>query len=54
MKKIKPGAGFTIFIIFFGVSMVDAFTTQNWWRVSFWLVMGILFLVADNINRARG
>jgi hypothetical protein len=53
MKRIKLGAGFTVFIIFFGLSMLDAFKTQNWWRVSFWLIIGVSFLVADNIRRAR-
>jgi hypothetical protein len=51
MKKIKFGAGFAVFIIFFGLAVIDAFRTRDWLRVFFWLVTGTIFLLADNMKR---
>ena len=48
MKRFLPGPGFAIFLIFFGVSLLDAFQTKNWLRVFFWLAIGVLFLTLDN------
>ena len=44
--------GFAIFIIFFGAAALDAFATHNWTRSIFWLAIGLLFLIADNIRKA--
>jgi len=52
MKKIKLGTGFAIFIIFFGISVLEAFQTRNWLIAAFWLAIGIVFLVADNLKKA--
>jgi len=52
MKKIKLGAGFAIFILFFGISALEAFETQTWSRIIFWLAIGFVFLVADNLKKA--
>jgi len=52
MKKIKFGNGFAIFLLFFGVSLIEAFETQNWLKAAFWFAIGIVFLVADNLKRA--
>lgn len=53
MKSIKFGAGFTVFIIFFGISLLEAFKNQSWLLVLFWLVMGLIFLLADNTTDSR-
>ncbi|MDO8496266.1 MAG: hypothetical protein Q7S43_03210 [bacterium] len=45
MKKISTN--FTIFILFFGVSAIEAVQTQNWLKVAFWLAIGLVFLWAD-------
>jgi hypothetical protein len=47
MKRIKPGAGFTIFLIFFGIAILEAFDNRNWLLITFWLVIGALFLLFD-------
>jgi type IV secretory pathway VirB2 component (pilin) len=47
MKKIRIGTNFTIFIIFFGVSLFDAIQSGNWQRASFWLAIGLVFLATD-------
>jgi hypothetical protein len=46
-KKFKPGAGLGIFIIFFGISTLEAFRTGDWRMIAFWMVMGIIFLLTD-------
>jgi hypothetical protein len=52
MKKIKLGTNFTIFLLFFGVAMLEAFQTSNWPKAIFWLVISIVFLMADNLKKA--
>lgn len=51
MKKIHLGTNFTIFVLFFGVALLEAFQTQNWLKAIFWLAIGIVFLVADNLKK---
>jgi len=53
MRKIKLGANFAIFVLFFGVGALEAIQTHDWIRTAFWLAIGIVFLVADNL-RKRG
>ena len=53
MKRIKLGANFTVFLLFFGVVALEAFQTQNWLKAAFWLAIGMVFLVADNIKKER-
>lgn len=52
MKSIKPGIGFTVFILFFGVSVLEAFQTHNWLLAAFWLGIGFVFLWAENMKKA--
>jgi len=47
MKNLKLGTNFAIFILFFGVALLDAIQTQNWLRVAFWAAIGVVFLWAD-------
>ena len=48
MKRLNLGTNFAIFLLFFGVSALEAFQTQNWPKAIFWLAIGVVFLVADN------
>ncbi len=50
MKKIKLGTNVTVFLLFFGVAMLEAFQTRNWIKSIFWLAIGVVFLVADNLK----
>lgn len=43
----------TVFIIFFGASLLDAFATRSWWRALFWMVIALGFLAADRMGRRR-
>jgi hypothetical protein len=51
MKKIKLGINFTVFILFFGVALLEAFQTRNWLKSVFWLAIGVVFLLADNFKK---
>ncbi len=51
MKRMKLGSNFAIFLLFFGVATLEAFQTRNWAKAAFWLAIGIVFLVADNLRR---
>jgi hypothetical protein len=53
MKKIRLSTNFTVFLLFFGVAMLEAFQTRNWIKAGFWLVIGIVFLSADNFKKKR-
>jgi len=53
MKKIRLGTGFAIFIIFFGIAALDAIQTQYWPRIIFWVVVGSIFIISDNLRKAQ-
>jgi hypothetical protein len=50
MKKPGLGTNFTVFLLFFGVATLEAFQTRNWIKAAFWLAIGIVFLLADNLR----
>lgn len=51
MRSIRFGTGFTIFMLFFGVALLEAFQSGNWIKGLFWLAIGSVFLVGDNIRK---
>ena len=53
MKKIRLSANFTVFLLFFGVAMLEAFQTRNWLKALFWIAIGIVFLAADNLRKTK-
>jgi len=53
MNRIKLGANFTVFLLFFGVAALEAFQTRNWIKAAFWLAIGVVFLLADNLKKGR-
>jgi hypothetical protein len=53
MKFLRLRTSFTVFILFFGISLLEAFRTRNWVNVAFWLGIGILFLIADNVKEDK-
>jgi len=44
---------FTIFILFFGIALLDAIRGGHWLRILFWLAIGAVFLVADRRRLVR-
>jgi hypothetical protein len=53
MSKIKPGAGFTIFILFFGFALLDAIVGRHWLRILLWVLIGVAFLLFDNMGQRK-
>lgn len=53
MKKLKLGTNFAVFVLFFGVSVLEAVQTKNWEKAILWLAIGILFLFADNLKKDK-
>lgn len=51
MKKIKLGTNFTVFLLFFGVALLEAYLTRNWIKTFVWIAIGAFFLVADNLKK---
>ncbi|TSC71163.1 MAG: hypothetical protein G01um101449_91 [Parcubacteria group bacterium Gr01-1014_49] len=43
----KLGANFVVFILFFGIALIEAFQKQNWLEAALFLALGALFLWAD-------
>jgi len=41
------GTNITIFLLFFGLSLLEALETRNWVRAAAWLTVGLVFLGAD-------
>lgn len=46
-------AGLTVFLLFFGVGVLDAFAGGHWVRGMFWLLVGAAFWGFDRIGRRR-
>ena len=53
MKKIRLSTNFTVFVLFFGVALLEAFQTRNWLKAVFWVAIGIVFLAADNLTKTK-
>jgi hypothetical protein len=52
MKNIKLSTNFTVFLLFFGIAALEAFQSRNWIKAAFWVAIGIVFLMADNLKKA--
>ena len=50
MKLLRIRASFTVFLLFFGISLLEAFRTRNWLNVAFWIGIAVMFLIADNLK----
>jgi hypothetical protein len=46
MKKISF-TNTAVFILFFGVAVIEAVQTKNWLKVAFWFAIGLVFLLGD-------
>jgi hypothetical protein len=47
MTGLKFGTNTAIFLLFFGVAVIEAVQTQNWLKVAFWVAISLVFLLAD-------
>jgi hypothetical protein len=48
MKKLKVGANFAIFIIFFGIALIEAIQKNNWLEALLFVALGLMFLMAGD------
>ena len=42
--------GMAIFVVFFGISLLEALVGGHWLRAAFWVGMGLVFLVLDRVR----
>ncbi len=54
MEKIRLSTNFAVFLLFFGVAALEAFQTANWVKAAFWVAIGVVFLIADNLKKNDG
>lgn len=48
-------AGIAVFVLFFGVSLLDAFANHEWPRAGLWLAAGVAFWALERYGvRRRG
>ena len=48
---MKFGPNITIFILFFGIALVEAFQTRNWLLAILFMLLGVMFLRSDNVKK---
>jgi hypothetical protein len=53
VQAVKLGANVTIFLLFFGISLLDAVRSHDWLRAVLWLALALVFLRADAL-KSRG
>jgi len=53
MRSFNFGTGFAVFVIFFGISLLEAFRSGNYLWMLFWLAIGFIFWSCDTILRRR-
>lgn len=51
MSKMKLGQNMVIFILFFGIALVEAIKSENWLLAVLFTLLGIMFLRADNTKK---
>lgn len=49
--KFQLGIGFVLFLLFFGMALLEVFQSHDWVRATFWVAMGIVFIVLDNVPK---
>jgi hypothetical protein len=48
---MKLGPNVAIFILFFGVALVEAFQQGNWLLAGLFLALGVMFVNSDRVKR---
>ena len=47
---MKFGTNLAVFLLFFGIALLDALQSKDWLRSAFWLAIGLVFLRADALK----
>jgi hypothetical protein len=53
MKRLRLSTNFTVFLLFFGVALLEAIQSGNWIKTIFWVAIGLVFLYADNLKKEK-
>jgi hypothetical protein len=48
MKDFKIGTNFAVFVLFFGIALIEAFQKQNWLEAVLFVLLGIVFIWAGS------
>ena len=43
----RLSTNFAVFVLFFGIATIEAFRTQDWLMVAFWVAIALVFLWGD-------
>jgi hypothetical protein len=49
--RFRLGTNVAVFLLFFGISLLDALRSHDWLRAVLWLAIGLVFLRADALKR---
>lgn len=50
MRLTSTSTNLTIFALFFGISLLDALVSRNFWRAAFWLAIGALLVIVGRFH----
>jgi hypothetical protein len=53
LLRRRLGAGFTVFILFFGLATIEAVENRNWGASLLWLAFGVACLLMDGLGVKR-
>ncbi|MEX2284089.1 MAG: hypothetical protein WEE89_16500 [Gemmatimonadota bacterium] len=53
MRRLHMGDNFVVFLVFFGIALLESTQEGHWPSVLFWLGVGVFFLAADNLKPRR-
>jgi hypothetical protein len=44
MKRFRMGTNVTVFLLFFGVALLESIQSRNWLKAIFWVAIALVFL----------
>lgn len=47
---MKVGTNTAVFILFFGMALLETIQEGNWIKAALWLSIGVVFLLGDNLK----
>jgi hypothetical protein len=50
VRGFRLGTNVSVFLLFFGISLLDALQSGQWLRALLWLALGLVFLRADALR----
>ena len=51
MRHLRLGPNVTVFLLFFGIALLEAFRAGDWLQAALWCALGLVFLRADALRR---